>query len=84
MLMDEEISPKSNNLPSIMMRYIDVVNAIHFLYDKSQNLMVEYLDKGLYSAKINDVFIIIPAENFNDAKKKIYKILEEGCHDDHC
>ena len=60
------------------MIFTELCDAVQELYNGLENLIVMYMQNQLYIAKINSIVIVVKAESYNDAKKKIYKELENG------
>ena len=56
----------------------ELCDAIQELYNGLENLIVIYMQNQLYIAKINSIVIVVKAESYDDAKKKIYEALEKG------
>lgn len=60
------------------MIFTELCDAIQELYNGLENLIVIYMQNQLYIAKINSIVIVVKAESYDDAKKKIYEALEKG------
>lgn len=60
------------------MIFTELCDAIQELYNGLENLIVMYMQNQLYIAKINSIVIVVKAESYDDAKKKIYEALEKG------
>ena len=60
------------------MIFMALCEAVQELYNGLDNLIVMYMQNQLYIAKINSIVIVVKAESYDDAKKKIYEALEKG------
>ena len=60
------------------MIFTELCDAIQELYNGLENLIVIYMQNQLYIAKITSIVIVVKAESYDDAKKKIYEALEKG------
>lgn len=60
------------------MIFTELCDAVQELYNGLENLIVMYMQNQLYIAKINSIVIVVKAESYDDAKKKIYEELEKG------
>lgn len=60
------------------MIFTELCDAVQELYNGLENLIVMYMQNQLYIAKINSIVIVVKAESYDDAKKKIYEALEKG------
>lgn len=60
------------------MIFTELCDAVQELYNGLENLFVMYMQNQLYIAKINSIVIVVKAESYDDAKKKICEALEKG------
>jgi len=60
------------------MNFVELCDAVQELYNGLENLIVMYMENRLYIAKINSIVIVVKAESYDDAKKKIHEALEKG------
>ena len=60
------------------MIFTELCDAVQELYNGLENLIVMYMQNQLYIAKINSIVIVVKAESYDNAKKKIYEALEKG------
>lgn len=59
------------------MNFMDICEALKIVFYKSIRLKLEYFENKIYSAKLyDDVIIIVKADSYEDAKKRICEVMK--------
>lgn len=58
------------------MIFTDICEALKIVFDKSVRSKLEYFENKIYFVKLyDDVIIMVKADSYEDAKKRIYEVL---------